>query len=473
MCLNPIQIVNPSKYVSLKYRDRFLLSVPCGKCAECQQTMSNQWFLRAWYECLDLMRSDCNSYVYFDTLTYDDDHLPHMSDVIDYLPRVSCFRPEDIRLFIEALRIALKRNYQTNIRYFISSEYGSEKFTTRPHYHLLLFVYGSISPIQLSQLVAHHWSNGRTDGIPWKSSSYVMTKNVIGSSSSPANYLRACRYVTKYVQKSCLFTDTMNKRLQVAMQLVSNRMPENWIDSVNAQRLRMKLKRRIAQFHRQSQHFGESLLSEVDLKDLFEKGCVYMPSPKGVRIPVLLSTYYKRKLFYSLVQVDGCKSWQLNELGVQYREYRKTKLIDDLAQLFLSVVRQNHLDLTDDDCVSLADYVYNIQGRINADKESTNLAEKLPSVTLFNYVTMSDKEHLTNTGLYNVYLGNNSIGYQDNPASRCYSIKSFIANHVMIDEKKEKQLNLIYYHLNRLNTSMQDAYELKQRLSEVYKAVRL
>lgn len=467
MCLSPIQIVNPSKYISLKYRDPYLLSVPCGKCAECQQTISNQWFLRCWSECQDV-----HNFVYFDTLTYNNNSLPYMSDILPILPRVSCFRPSDIRYFIEALRICLKRK-GVSFRYFLASEYGSVNFTHRPHYHVLFFVNGDISPVEFSRLVAYYWKYGLTDGIPYKSANYVMEHNTIHAGALPANYLRACRYVTKYVQKSCQYDKETERVIMHCMWLVAWKMPdENWMDSVNAKRFQMKLTRHIAQFHRQSKGFGVGCLETIDLKSLFENGCLFMPSPKGIRVPVPLSTYYKRKLFYNLVTIDGCKTWQLNELGVQYRDYRKSRLVQSLSDTFYCASLTFHLGYDQDTCYSLADYVYNVQGRIMADKPSDNLMQKLPSVTLFNYVTLSDKEKLSHRGIINKFIGNNSIGYTEDSLPPSYRISDFISKYVMLDEVKEKQLNKLYYYLSKHNAKRQKGFELRQRLESLYKDLR-
>lgn len=473
MCLSPIQIINPSKYISLKYRDKYLLSVPCGHCAECQQTLSNQWFFRSWQECVDLQQN--HGFLYFDTLTYRPESLPLMSDIISELPSVSCFRPSDVRNFIECLRLHLKRKFKSSsFRYFVSSEYGSKQFTFRPHYHVLFFVKNNdsaLTPAVFSGLVSKYWRFGRTDGVPYKSIGYVESHNTIFSDAIPADYLRACRYVTKYVQKSAMYDKDLVNRLNNSMKIVASKMPDNWINSVNASRVRSRLKRCINQFHHQSQHFGELFLQNLDLLELFDKGCVFMPSPKGLKIPVPLSTYYKRKLFYDLVVIDGTKCWQLNELGIKYRNYRRSKLIADLADVFYSASLTYHLLLDKKMCLNLADYVYNFQGRIIAESQSNSIFEKLPSVSFFNYVTLSDKEHLSKRGVSPVFLGNNSIGYKESMFS-LIPFKNFIKEHVYIDEDKEKQLNLIYFHLSKKNNLKQAAFETIQRLEALYKDIR-
>lgn len=83
MCLSPITIPNQTKYISLRHRDQFLMQVPCGHCAECQRTLSNQWYFRSYYEWIDVEKS--GGYVLFDTLTYSNKYLPHLSDTWSFL----------------------------------------------------------------------------------------------------------------------------------------------------------------------------------------------------------------------------------------------------------------------------------------------------------------------------------------------------------------------------------------------------
>ena len=396
MCISPVSIINPSKYVSLHYRDSYLLSVPCGHCVECQQTNSNQWFFRAYQECQDLQRD--GGYIYFDTLTYK--NTPLMSDLFPWLPSESCFSRSDIRKFIERLRIACKRIFNVTFRFFLSSEYGHDdnyyyrgrmrKATCRPHYHVMFFLPRFVDLSLFSRLVSDCWIHGRTDGVPYKSLAYIHEHNYISSNSLPLHYLRACRYVTKYVQKSCNYDAVIAKRLKDAIwqcaKHISPENPESWINSDNARHVKAGLKRQLCQFHSQSKHFGESYLSEFDLDSYLENGCIYMPSSKGLKIAIPLSTYYKRKLFYQLCEIDGAKTWQLNDVGKYVKSILSVKLIERLSDRFKSASLTYQLQLTDDDCHQLADYVYNYQGRIKADNgPSPNLLEKLSHIDIYNY----------------------------------------------------------------------------------------
>lgn len=461
MCLSPIDIINPNKYISYKYRDRYIVQVPCGHCAECQQTMSNQWFYRTWYEWQDCISS--NGYVYFDTLTYDDAHLPYMSDIISDLPHIPCFRPEDIRKFTQNLRDRLK-TVGASYRYFIVSEYGS--LYHRPHYHLLLFV-RDIDPLELSRKIDDIWYHGRTDGITYKGAAYVKRHNI--KAGDLATQLMVCNYVTKYVQKSCMYDDTIEKNLNRAMQIISSKLSpddDNFITSPHGRRIRAQLKRHMQQRHWQSQQFGASALADMDLSQIFRDGCVFMPSPKGVKIPIPLPTYYKRKLFQEQIEVHGARHWQLNELGRQYNEARRPKLVKDLSDKLKALGYQYQIDLNP---IEIANYIYSFRGRIIADHPESTLTERLNSVDVYNYSTMTDKEHV-GTGLSPLFVGNSHIGYKHSLNTFGYiRFRDFIAEKVYFNQDYEKILSLIYQKMAIVNDGKQKAYRLKQRLTDLFK----
>lgn len=468
--------------MSLKYRDPYLLTVGCGQCAECMKELSNQWLFRTWYECQNLH----DGYVYFDSLSYK--HCPKMNDIFPFLPNLSCFSREHIRLFIEDMRIKVKRKYNTEFRYFLASEYGHDNLyisdsgklrrgTVRPHYHILFFVPDLIPLKEFSLLVSDTWVHGRTDGLPYKSFRYVNDHNYIPSDSLPLHYLRACNYVTKYVQKSMMYCELVEKRLKLAMDLcaknISPESPDDWLDSDNAKHIKSDIKRRLVQFHSQSKHFGESFLNEFDLDEYLKYGCVFMPSPKGLKIPITLSTYYKRKLFYDLYEVDGTKTWQLNELGLEVREKRQKKLIQQLSDRFESYSLTYHLGISKDDCYSLADYVLNYRGRIKASEISSDFESKMNHISLYNYSTQSDKENLMKRGLSFRFLGNSTIGYNTEVMPSDYiPFCEFIGKHVIYDETKEKQLNRIFYSLRNLNDGKQGYFKLIQDLENKYNEIR-
>ena len=488
MCLSPITIPNQTKYVSLRFRDRFLQQVPCGVCSECQQLNSNQWYFRTYYEWLDVQKA--GGYVLFDTLTYSDKYLPHLSDTWNFLSKSEdfpCFDYLHIRNFLQNLRIRLIRAgfLKNSFRYFLSSEYGSHDYykvngvvrraTHRPHYHLLLFVYDNrIQPLYLSRLISELWKFGRTDGVPYHSYRYVMDKNVILSSSVLASKLRVCRYVTKYVQKSCKFQHELDKRItKVLFRMAdyvctdnSNFTVDEWLESENCHREKLKLLRYVNQFHRQSQHFGESALEDIDLNQLYKDGCLFMPDSKHVKIAVSLSTYYKRKLFYELVEFNGRRYWQLNDEGLNYFRFRESFNFDRLFSRYDCVNAQYHLGL---DVASLVDYVLNWRGTIIADLPSSRLQDRFDCIDLFNYSTCSDKLHFGCRGLSPFFLGESQLGYISDKIVSRISLSDFITRFCYFDQDLEKQLSILYSYMHDKSVKAQAAFELRQHMEQVIK----
>lgn len=125
MCLYPL---------SIKTEDAFGVtvnqSVPCGKCIECLKDKQNSWKIRLTEEARDHL------YVYFFTLTYNDDSVP-----FEIYDGEKCLFPRksDIQLWIKRNRMRFERYFKRELdfKYFICSEYGPN--TGRPHYHGILF----------------------------------------------------------------------------------------------------------------------------------------------------------------------------------------------------------------------------------------------------------------------------------------------------------------------------------------------
>lgn len=140
MCYNPVSIKNPYfdkvKYISCGgvemmspleiYSHKEYIKVPCGKCAECRQSYYNSLFQRAVVE-------SKSSYMYFVTLTYDNDHIPvlRVGDKILYYANY-----KHIQNMFKRFR---KNNVlDRDFRYLSVNEFGDS--TKRPHFHLLIFV---------------------------------------------------------------------------------------------------------------------------------------------------------------------------------------------------------------------------------------------------------------------------------------------------------------------------------------------
>lgn len=335
MCLRPIKIRNKSLTIGQSDWTQYELTVPCMQCAECKQLMRDQWYLRAYWQAKYTF--DNNGWVLFDTLTYDDAHLPHLSDTLPQLRNsildFPCFSHEHTRRFWVDVRQALDRaGYRTDFSYFLCSEYGTDPTrTNRPHYHILVYnVDPALDPETMSNIIAKCWKYGRTDGVPYKGSSYVVNRNVFGPRyDTDIPHMQAvCGYVMKYITKDSDFESRIKYRLNTVMdRLVSEKYPNDVIDWQHDACFKeeyRKVKRLVSQFHRQSQHFGEYALSNYDIEEILTSGVMDIPDCDSVVKHIPLPQYYSRKLFCTQVKMeDGRRVWIPTELGKRYR-YRRT-----------------------------------------------------------------------------------------------------------------------------------------------------
>lgn len=142
MCTSPITIRNPH-YQHLHYASaggacievprqfrptQKFIEVSCGKCAECRDSYYSSILQRALVE-------SRTSYMYFVTLTYNNDHLPTLN--LPNLGQVYYTNYGDLQNLFKRFR---KRDYLAGreYRYLAVNEYG-DKFH-RPHIHLIIFV---------------------------------------------------------------------------------------------------------------------------------------------------------------------------------------------------------------------------------------------------------------------------------------------------------------------------------------------
>lgn len=128
-CINPViknnetnKFFNFNKYIKTNEahnvnndikKGRFVL-VPCRKCLNCKTLLKIKWINRLEAESYNW------NYIYFITLTYNEQHNP------EFLSK------RDITLWIKLLR---RMGYK--FKYFYSGEYGDK--TLRPHFHMIMF----------------------------------------------------------------------------------------------------------------------------------------------------------------------------------------------------------------------------------------------------------------------------------------------------------------------------------------------
>ena len=173
MCYKPITTKLNKRYLNaatLKGAPlKGLFEVPCGNCEQCKTQKVNEWSFRLLEEAKETFR--LGGFSIFDTLTYDNLHVPTVGKVLFQLGEFSldvnssvcdmlCNSKRDVQLFFKRLRSL----YDGPIRYYLVSEYGNDDmFTHRPHYHVQFFFPSpTITPEQASKLIKQAWQNGLT-----------------------------------------------------------------------------------------------------------------------------------------------------------------------------------------------------------------------------------------------------------------------------------------------------------------------
>lgn len=171
--------------------------VPCGHCAECQQMIQNDWFVRLAYEWFYTRKINGSSF--FITLTFNDANLPFFN-VTDKVVRVlnrglnrlllvdedvqkrfnefrdktninpleyapfshSYFAFELLRKFFKSLRQILDYKHilpydnTETLKYFVAPEYGHDYH--RPHFHIDFFCPFTITAADFKDCVEYAWS---------------------------------------------------------------------------------------------------------------------------------------------------------------------------------------------------------------------------------------------------------------------------------------------------------------------------
>lgn len=290
MCLNPIKIRVNNIYLSNNKLHPLFIEVPCGHCAECMNLRREQWYLRNYWHCRECF--DRGGFVLFDTLTYRDGELPHLSW---YFPEAEgtswdypCFCYEHYKNFMKRLRINLTRgafepeyiemkklkeerkhykksskeykelSYEIdcldgirktfpaarNLNAFCVCEYGSDdyyrddkgkmrKASFRPHYHLLFYVnIPTLDSITLSKYIYKSWGHGRTDCCDLDGNvrvGYVHNHNCIGKHYSRNSELEL-RRVSSYVAKYITKDPWYSEKLNSRVQYAGERIIKEYVE---------------------------------------------------------------------------------------------------------------------------------------------------------------------------------------------------------------------------------------------------
>lgn len=199
MCTRPNLIPNPlygtAPFSFTKNVVSPTIYVPCGKCQQCRSRKQSDLLQRVQLESL-------RSYVYFFTLTYNEEHVPRYT-----LPSGITLMHPNYKHIVDMFKRIRKNKYFGDrvIKYIVCSEYTPRN--ARPHYHGLLFVEKLPSDIrhetdidleQIGKLsVLKEWRVNVATMIAKKDSRYYKKGDVIPNKRHPV-YEDLCTFKQSY-----------------------------------------------------------------------------------------------------------------------------------------------------------------------------------------------------------------------------------------------------------------------------------
>lgn len=229
---------------------------------------------------------------FFDTLTYDRNHLPKFHGV-------SCFNKADIGSFMKRLRSCIDRYFEGKFKvdnkdafphfskyvlsYCVVSEFGEDY--GRVHYHVLFFVKTPLLDVYtLKRFIRQSWYYGIVDP------NCLIQKHIINSNA-------VLHYMTKYINKYQEWTEIYNNAIKTHC---SNKLDIE------------KGLKKVRPFYRCSNNLGLSFIKEnVNI----DNGLVHIQDNECSR-DFQISRYYVYKLYYDIVKENGKYRYQINDLGI-------------------------------------------------------------------------------------------------------------------------------------------------------------
>ena len=515
MCLSPITIRNRSKYFNLSTLHKIEMTVPCGQCAECLAAKQNEYYFRSYYQAIETW--DKGGYCLFDTLTYDNEHVPHINDYIEEndfkFPEdlnFTCFDMQDVRLFLVRLRRSLSYHgfdVKNKLKYFICSEYGEDpRYTHRPHYHLMFYVTDPfLDPITLSKYIDKNWGNGMTDGEPYKGSQYVLGKRVFYRGADDLHMQNVCHYIGKYMTKDSEFTKVVNERICLLQKWIYAKQiseiylyePGDWLpvdlftsifvgDMFVAKMKKMKskdlteankkylkdLKRHCSQFIRQSQGFGLYMIDKVGKDWIFEHNCVRMPDQKNIWKEIPIPGYIMTKLFKEKkIDNNGEVYYGWSDYGLKFRDYHSYESEKQVKNNWLEMFEWSNLlsrGFTEDE-------IYDIYGSIDECMSGRSIDDLVFYQKYMKgrlYVPSEMGEEPDFESFYNV---DQRSCYDGSEISReaLFELNDdnvyLYDNYIYKDEKFDNMIALYNKVKRRIAKDKQRSYEIKKAMEARYR----
>lgn len=326
MCLQYIKIKNTNK-CGLNYA-----YVPCGKCADCRKKEYNAWRFRLRTEFTSLKKQGWN--LGFITLTYRDEDLPKIPKKCfvnqDDYQEITCFDKQEVRHWIQSIRHYCKYHYKMvngdNIRYFITSEYGS--LTHRPHYHAILAWKNGLglNYETMHKLCKEFWTKGLVGPQHYLGDKNCKSFEIQGDETSALTYV--CKYVSKDI-------DYVDKVKGIDFYENIKKYEEGTKERQNA-----RLYSNCTPFHLQSISLGlESIksMSDTDKLNLIKNGACFIGDDKTYEVPM----YIKNKIIYSNYYVTDENGKRLvRRKATEFFEQNREEFFNKKAEFYNKYLNQ-------------------------------------------------------------------------------------------------------------------------------------
>lgn len=350
MCTSPILIPTRKRYLSCDFHEKHFIEVPCGNCSSCHTSRQRQMSFRFSFE------AKRSKYIYSDTLTYSDNNLPHIRDFFPCSSQnLACFSRNHIQLFLKRLRRKLSYHLKLTenvFKYAIFSEYGADqRYTHRPHYHILFFVNFDIDPLLFSRYVSECWQYGRTEGFGYKNNYYILHHNTLYKDS-----IRLTNYVTKYLCKSSLYYKSLQPILDDIIRSVDKSNYNSYVDYKKAIR---HIKNTLSQFSMWSHHLGDNFLNTLSNDDIIKLAkSPFVPLPNYTHLTVIpLPLYYVRKLFYTKEKFEDGYFFNPNDYGLIYLTSRQKSIESYNYYSLKSMIQSINYSIPDNTIMELSHYL--------------------------------------------------------------------------------------------------------------------
>lgn len=356
MCYRPLTITNPS-FVSndcdgfSNYVEGFSkksLNVGCGFCPQCQLLRQKEWQLRLRYEWKSC--KDSGGFCFKEELTYKPDCVPTKFGFM-------CFSKRDLQLFLKRLRRNMEYFCKKNglvcpsIKYFVVCEYGGNG-THRPHYHILIFVYGNSIPVKVfNVMVRNSWQLGLTNNNTGRNAKrlWSVDSKIVSSHSG-------IDYVTKYLFKDKAFIRNLIQQDNgsVLVDYLSSKLSfdvRSFLDTEDVREyvkfyyvwkfLNKSIYKELLPFSLKSQGIGIGLCEHLSYAD-FVNGCYNDPLVSRLEV---LPRYYYRKLFYDYVSL--CRTYvpKKQMFDLNYNKFVNQYLTSDFIDIIKDLPSEDFNDI--------------------------------------------------------------------------------------------------------------------------------